>query len=64
MPAAVVVVDEAAAVWQKRYDEARAAGMSHRDADRFAEALEVDVGALRRLVMLGCPPGRLAAILL
>lgn len=54
---------EAAAVWCKRYGEALDAGMRESAADRFASS-SVDIGELRRLVGLECPPALLALFLL
>lgn len=48
-------------VFQHRYDEARASGLTRVEAARFAES-GVDVGQLRRLVTLGCPPRLMAEI--
>ena len=55
--------DEQVRVWNRRYTEARAAGLEHLDAIRFARS-DRDVGELRRLVKAGCPPTVLARIVL
>ncbi len=55
---------EAELVRFRRYREARDAGLSHDEAWLFADSPEIDVGWLRRLVALGCPPEQLAGILL
>lgn len=46
-----------------RYDEAKAAGLRHEDAEAFAYS-GIDIGALRKLVSVNAPPEMIAAILL
>lgn len=49
--------------WRRR--EALAAGLTRVEARIWAEAVEeYEVGELRRLIELGCPPEQLAKILL
>jgi hypothetical protein len=50
-------------VIQRRYLEARAAGLSDEEATAFA-ASDVDVGLLRRLVSAHCPPATIARIVI
>lgn len=66
MPAAAptpAICDEQIAVLERRFLEARRAGLSHTDARRFAEGA-CDVGVLRRLVADGCPVVLLARIVI
>lgn len=53
--------DEERAVFEHRYDEARAAGLTMTQAMAFA-ASRVDVGQLRKLVKAGCPVSVIARI--
>jgi hypothetical protein len=46
-----------------RYNEAREAGMSDVDANRFAHS-RIDLGELRRAVKKGCPPEFIAQVVL
>lgn len=55
------LTDEERAVFDHRYDEARAAGLTMANAMAFAEN-HVDVGQLRKLVKAGCPPRIIARI--
>lgn len=50
-------------MWRRRNREARDAGMSVLEAKLFAES-EIDVGDLRKLVRLDCPPETIARLLL
>lgn len=50
-------------VRKHRYQEARACGLSIVEARLFAES-EADVGELRRLRELGCPPQLIRRIIL
>lgn len=52
--------------WQRhqwRYDAAREAGLNMLEAKLFADS-DLDIGELRRLVRLGCPPDLIARLLL
>jgi hypothetical protein len=53
---------EALAVWMWRYDQARQAGFSGVQSERFANS-DRDVGELRRLVRMGCPVQLIVRIL-
>lgn len=55
--------DEQVEVWNRRYTEARKAGLEHMDAIRFARS-DRDIGELRRLVTANCPPELLPRIVL
>lgn len=55
--------DEAAGVFQHRYQQARHAGLLPDDAMQFAGST-ADVGVLRRLVADGCPAELVAQIVL
>jgi hypothetical protein len=54
--------DEQREIRRRRYEEARAAGLSVVEARLFADS-ELDVGDLRRLVKRGCEPRLIARIL-
>lgn len=54
---------EEAEVYLRRFQEARAAGLTRLEARMFAEC-DRDVGELRRLVELGCAPKLMADILI
>lgn len=56
--------DEVAEVVRRRRREALEAGLSLVEARLFAETGEIDIGELRHLVELGCPPELLARVLL
>lgn len=56
-------LSEPLAVWFKRYQEAREAGLIPEEAKAWAES-EQDVGELRRLVRDGCPLEQLRLIVL
>lgn len=60
-PALQPLRGEARAVFQWRYDQAREAGLTLREAAMFAEHGQ-DIGLLRKLVKAGCPPSRIADI--
>lgn len=53
--------DEQRRVVQRRYLEAREAGLTRVEAHLFAES-DQDVGTLRMLVAGGCPPAMIARI--
>lgn len=55
--------EELAEVFNRRYTEARRAGLEHMDAIRYARS-DADIGELRRLVAKGCPVEQLRAIVL
>ena len=55
--------DEVAEVWLRRFNEARAAGLTLSEATAFAGGPE-NVGVLRQLVHGGCPPALIARIVL
>lgn len=55
--------DDAAGVVQYRYRQARHAGLTPADAIRFAES-DADIGLLRKLARLGCPPDLIARIVM
>lgn len=55
--------DEARAVYQRRYKEARKAGLTIVESQMFADSGR-DVGELRSLVERRCPPQTIARILL
>ena len=54
---------ETTTVWNNRYREARAGGLEHMDAIRFARS-DTDIAELRKLVRSGCPPELVRAIVL
>ena len=54
---------EIAEVWRRRFREAHDAGLSLRDATRFA-AGDQDIGLLRKLVLQGATPRQIAKIVL
>ncbi len=56
------VCDEQRRVVVRRFDEAKAAGLTRVEALRFAES-DADVGLLRRLVETGCPSRLMSRIL-
>lgn len=56
-----VAVDELLEVRRRRYQEARAAGLSIVEAQLFADSGE-DVGMLRKLVAGACDPALIARI--
>lgn len=63
-PAAeTIIIDEQARVEERRYQEARQAGIEHLEACIFSVGGE-DIGVLRQLVRDGCPPRLLAKILI
>lgn len=54
---------EQRSVYEHRYREALAAGLTLAEAELWASS-EADVGELRRLARSGCPPALLARIVL
>ena len=56
-------LDETSLVTYRRYKEAREYGLTLAEARLFAES-ERDVGELRKLQALGCPPDIAAKVLL
>ena len=56
-------LEEAALVIYRRYKEAREYGLTKLEARLFADS-ERDVGELRRLREMGCPPDIAARILI
>jgi hypothetical protein len=50
-------------VVDRRFDEARSAGLTLVEARLFAES-DADVGQLRKLAASGCPAAQIAAILI
>lgn len=58
-----VVWDECDEVLRKRYDEARCAGLTSKQALEFA-CSSADIGYFRRIVSKGCPPKLIARIVL
>jgi hypothetical protein len=59
----VALCDLAVEVHRRRYDEAVHAGLTGLEAELFADST-VDIGQLRHLVALGCPPGLIARIVI
>lgn len=55
--------EEVDAVLRRRRNEALDAGLTFQQAEEFARS-ELDVGQLRRLVAIGCPPELIARIVL
>lgn len=51
-------------VLRRRYLEARRAGLTRAEARVFAHDTSIDVGLLRKLVELECPPDKIAEVLL
>lgn len=56
-------LDETRRVMVRRFREARLAGLTLVEARLFAES-DVDIGLLRKLVAVGCPPRQIARILI
>ena len=54
---------ESRRIYNRRFDDARAAGMPFEDAECFAHS-DIDIGELRKLVKSGCAPELLGRILL
>jgi hypothetical protein len=50
-------------IWLNRYEEARRAGLSSKQARELADS-DRDIGELRELVKAGCPPRLIARIVL
>lgn len=57
------VSDELLEIRRRRYQEARAAGLSIAESELFASS-ETETGELRQLVKAGCPPDLIARILI